>query len=219
MVEVRRSSEVRQVELTDAALRIIATKGISALTTRGLAAEVGLSSGAIFRHFASLDALLEAVVARVETVLDATYPPRTLPPAERLERFIEARSTAVGNNLGILRLVVSEQFLLALPKGGSKRLSACVESTRAFIVECLREGQASGAVRGDLPADTLAVIVMGTAQRLALSPFKPREREAETRAVVGALLALLRPPPSAALSNRKGSASGLRKKSAVAVDG
>lgn len=180
--------------MTDAALRIIATKGITALTTRSLAAEVGLSTGAIFRHFASVEALLEAVVVRVEAVLDATYPADNLPPVERLERFVEARSTAVGNQLGILRLVLSEQFLLALPESGSARLAACVNKTRAFVLNCVREAQDAGELRADLPAETLAPIVMGTVQMLALSPSKARRRDAEARAVLGSLLALLRSP-------------------------
>src|SRR5690606_3451282 len=122
-----------------------ATNGIAALSTRRLAAHVGLSTGAIFKHFASLEALLDAVVARVEAVLESTYPAATLPPVERLECFVAARSTAVGKQLGILRLVVSEQFLLALPKDGSARLLASVRKTRAFVLECLREGQDEGA--------------------------------------------------------------------------
>jgi len=199
----RRTSEVRQVELTDAALHIIATKGIAALSTRSLAEQVGLSSGAIFRHFPSIDALLDAVVSRVEAVLESTLPAATLPPVERLERFVEARSAAVGNQLGILRLVLSEQFLLALPRSGSERLSACVQKTRAFIGECLREGQASGDLRADLPTDTLAPIVMGTVQMLALSQAKKGQREAEARAVLDTLLALLRPLPTTAPQSRK----------------
>ena len=205
MGEIRRTSEHRQVELTDAALHIIATKGIAALSTRSLAAQVGLSSGALFRHFASLEALLEAVVARVETVLESTYPPATLPPVERLERFIEARSRAVGNQLGILRLVLSEQFLLALPKSGSARLAACMQKTRAFVLRSVREGQVAGELRADLPAATLAPIIMGTVQTLALSPLMAGKRDAEARAVVGSLFALLRPPAVAPTSRRKSS--------------
>ncbi len=203
MGELRRASEVRQVELVDAALQIIATRGIAALTTRSLAAEVGLSSGAIFRHFASLDALLEAVVGRVESVLDSTYPPIELPPRERLERFVEARSAAVGSQLGILRLVVSEQFLLALPAHSSARLSACIQKTRAFVLGCVREGQAAGAIRTDLDASALAVVVLGTTQLLALAPWAPRRRPAEARAVRGALLALLAPPAARRPKRRK----------------
>lgn len=203
MGELRRASKQRQVELTDAALRLVASKGIAALTTRSLAAEVGLSTGAIFRHFASLDALLDAVVARVEAVLESTYPPGDLPAVERLERFGLARSIAVGNQLGILRLVLSEQFLLALPKSGSHRLTGCVEKTRSFVLACLRDGQRSGELRTDVPAETLAPIVMGTVQMLALSPSKPRQREAEARAVLGSLLVLLRTPVVAPSANRK----------------
>lgn len=191
MGEHRRASEVRQVELVDAALHIIATKGIAALSTRSLAAEVGLSTGAIFRHFASLEALLEAVVTRVEQRLDATYPQPTLEAVQRLERFVEARSMAVGDQLGILRLVLSDQFLLALPKSGSARLLACVEKTRAFVIACIREGQEAGQLRNDLPAETLAPIVLGTVQMLALSPLKAKQRDAEVHAVLRSLLAML----------------------------
>lgn len=203
MGELRRSSDVRQVELIDAALHIIATKGIAALTTRGLAAHVGLSSGAIFRHFASLDALLDAVVTRVEAVLDATLPPPTLPPVERLERFIEARSSAVGRQLGILRLVLSEQFVLALPKGGSARLERCVRDTRAFVTACLQDAQAAGDVRADLPPEALAPVVMGTVQMLAVSAARGRARDAEAAAVTGALLALLRGTSAPARRGRR----------------
>lgn len=201
MAELRRTSELRQVELTDAALRIIANQGITALTTRTLAAEVGLSSGAIFRHFASLDALLEAVVTRVEAVLESTYPPPSLPPLERLSQFIEARSTTIGDQLGILRLVLSDQFVLALPKGGSARLAACVQRSRQFIVECLREGQADNVVRGDVAAEALAPIVMGTMQVLALN--RSRQQPAESRAVRATLLSVLAAPGEAPATKKK----------------
>ena len=190
MGDLRRPTDLRQVELVDAALRIIETQGITALTTRRLAAEVGLTSGAIFRHFPSLDALLEAVIARVEAVLESTYPPPEGSAVERLEGLLLARSQAVGRHLGILRLVLSEQFLLALPQSGSERLTACVEKTQSYLHACLREGQVAGALRGDVPAEVLVPIVMGTVQVLACLPQAPPE----VHRVVAGLLALLRPP-------------------------
>jgi AcrR family transcriptional regulator len=120
MAELRRSTEARQAELIDAALHIIATRGIAALTTRSLAEHVGLTGGAIFRHFASIDALIEAVVGRVESVMESTFPPSGLPPGERLDRFVEARSTAVGGQVGIMQLMLSEQFLLALRRAARR---------------------------------------------------------------------------------------------------
>jgi TetR/AcrR family fatty acid metabolism transcriptional regulator len=195
MVEQRRSTEFRQVELTDAALHIIATRGIAALTTRALAERVGLSSGAIFRHFASFDALFEAVVARVESVMKSTFPASELPPRERLDRFVEARSAAVGGQVGIMQLMLSEQFLLALPKGASARLAACAQETREFVGKCLREGQAAGEFRSDIDAGALVVVVMGTIQMLALSAANRRQIGTDPQSVRDALGVLLRPPP------------------------
>lgn len=197
MSEHRRPTEERRVELIDAALHIIATRGITALSTRTLAAEVGLSSGALFRHFPTLDALLDGVVGRVEAVLESTYPPAELPPAERLARFVEARSTAVGERLGILRLLQSEQFRLALPADGSERLAKCVRRTRRFLADCLREGQLAGDFRADLPAEALTMIVVGTVQALAqtTAPAPASTLAVDPAEVRRALMTLLAPTP------------------------
>lgn len=202
--ERRLPTQVRQVELADAALELIATRGIAALTTRALAERVGLTSGAIFRHFPSLDALLDAVVARVETLLESTYPPEDLPARERLEHFIESRSTAVGNQLGILRLVSSDQFQLALPSNGSARLGRCAERTRAFVVGAIREAQQEGSIRDDVEPAALAVIVMGTMRMLALSTAKapPHGRPVEAKVVRRGLAKLLDVPARPAARRR-----------------
>lgn len=210
MGDARRATAVRQVELTDAALHLIATRGIAALNTRSLAAAVGLSTGAIFRHYPSLDALLEAVAERVEVVLEATYPPPGLPPHERLQRFVDARSAAVGERLGILRLLLSEQFLLALPPRASARLAACVQRSRAFVAGALAEAQAAGLVRRDLPTAALVPIVLGTVQMLALSRTAGRQRTLEGRAARLALFTLLRPPGAARRRSKKPGRSALR---------
>jgi len=204
MGEQRLTSELRQVELVDAALHIIATRGITSLTTRSLAEHVGLTSGAIFRHFASLDALLDAVVGRVEVVLESTFPSPDLPPRERIVRFVEARSAAVGSQIGMLRLVLSEQFILALPKEGSARLSACVQKTREFLHTSIAEAQAAGEIRKDMDAHTLAVVVMGTIQMLALSNANPEARALEAQAVQDGLFTMLNPPtPTPAKRSKK----------------
>jgi AcrR family transcriptional regulator len=178
----------------DAALHLIATRGIAGLTTRALAEQVGLTTGAIFRHFPTIDALLEGVAARVEVVLDATYPPGELPPLERLTRFVEARSETVGKNAGIVRLVLSEQFLLALPPAASERLSQCVARTRRFILACILEAQRDGTIRDDVDATALATIVMGTTQVLALAGSRRHGGGSTTqrRATRDALVVLLR---------------------------
>lgn len=181
---------MRQVELTDAALHLIATHGIAALSTRSLAAHVGLSTGAIFRHFATLEDLLVAVVASVAPMLAETLPAPTLPARERLVQFIAARSEAVGKRVGILRLMVSDQFTLALPPQAVTMLASYVEQTRGFVLGCIREGQATGEFRRDVDAVTLGIILMGTMQMLALSSAN---RAATLQGVRDGIITLLEP--------------------------
>lgn len=200
-MRARRSTQDRQAELTDAALHLIATRGVAALSTRSLAEGVGLSSGAIFRHFPSLDALLLSVVARVEEVLNATYPAAELAPEVRLRALVRARSRAVGQQLGILRLVLSEQFLLSLPEGCSARLTGCVQQTRRYVESCLGEAQRAGTIRADLPPEVLAPIVMGTIQMLALAPPAPPSPDPDP--VEAGLFRLLAPPAPAPRRGRK----------------
>lgn len=191
MVAQRRATQDRRIEIADAALRIIATRGIAELSTKSVAEAVGLTTGAIFRHYESMDALLEGVVDRVDEVLRATYPPADLPPVERLERFVDARLAAVGERSGILRLVLSEQFSLALPEGAAAKLRGAVSETRAFLVATIAEGQRAGELRADIPAELLAMTVMGTMQMLAFAAAMGVERAGQGGGVRGVMLRLL----------------------------
>lgn len=47
------------------ALELVRAQGIAALTARSLAAHLGCSTGPLFRHFASMEALLEALLERL----------------------------------------------------------------------------------------------------------------------------------------------------------
>jgi TetR/AcrR family transcriptional regulator len=165
----RRSSAERQVEIADAALRIIEVRGVVALTTSALAEAVGLTTGALFRHFESRDAILEAVAARVESLLRASMPEEDLPPSVRLDRFLDARTVVAGKHAGVLRLMLSEQFALALPATAKRRLRGAVAQTRALVTQTIVDGQAAGVFRANQPAEALAVIVLGTLQMLAFS--------------------------------------------------
>jgi AcrR family transcriptional regulator len=50
--------------LIDAAMRVVASKGLRGLTIRSVAAEAGVTHGLVRHHFGSRDALLEATLVR-----------------------------------------------------------------------------------------------------------------------------------------------------------
>jgi AcrR family transcriptional regulator len=196
MTTKRRPTAVRREEIAEAALRIIEHDGIVALTTATLARAVGLSTGALFRHFESRDAILEEVAKHAELLLRGALPDPALPPGVRLERFMDARSAVAGRNAGVLRLMTSEQFTLALPAAAKRRLRAIAAETRAQVVQTLAEGQQQGVFRDDQPAAALAIIVLGTLKMLAFSAATGGAGSDELTRVRTALSALIERQPA-----------------------
>lgn len=200
---MRRPTEDRRAQITDAALGIIATRGIAALSTSSVARAVGLTSGALFRHFASLDAILEAVAERVAGLLASTYPPAELPPRERLERFFVARTAMADEHAGIPRLVLSEQFTYALPERAQKALRAAVRDTHAFVRDAVAEAQREGTIRDDAAPDALAAIVVGTMQMLVTHRSLRTRGSPDSVALRETLFGLLGPPRAAGSTARR----------------
>jgi AcrR family transcriptional regulator len=160
----RKPMQARRAEIADAILRIVATRGIASLTMANLAAEIGVTSGALFRHFSSRDEMLAEAARHAGSLLEQTFPPAELPPLERLEQLITARVTAVRKHPGLRELMLSDQFLLALPTEAADALRSLVVRTRQFIVNALTEAEQAGLVRSDVRPEHLAMIVMGTIQ-------------------------------------------------------
>ena len=165
----RKTTEVRRTEIADAALRVVASRGIAALTTRALAETVGLTSGALFKHFENRDAMFLGMAERVRELLETTYPDPSLPPRERLHRLADARLTLVSGSSGVLTLVLSEQFALALPDEAVRVLREAIARTHDFVARAVADGQADGSVRTDVSAEALALLFMGAMQMTALA--------------------------------------------------
>lgn len=183
----------KRLEIADAALRIIGRHGIASLTTATLAAELGVSAGAPFRHFANREEILEAVALRVEDLVLETIPDCGCAPMDRIRLLFRARAKAVGRHAGIARLMFSEQFTLALPKSAANRLKDLVTRTRSFLLEALREAAAGGEIRSDLSPEALLPIAMGALQQLIFARSLGLAQDGDADAVFSTLALLLAP--------------------------
>lgn len=189
---------LKQTEIADAALKIIGERGIAALTTPALAQELGVSSGAPFRHFASRDRILEAAAQRVAELVGATYPEASLPPLDRLRALFAARVSAVGERAGVARFIFSDQFALALPPAAGERMLGVVRDTRAFVLQALEQAAERGEIRRDLSSAELLHVVLGSLQHLVFLSALPLglgKAPAATE-VFHSLACLLAPNPS-----------------------
>ncbi|MBZ0267891.1 TetR/AcrR family transcriptional regulator [bacterium] len=166
MTTTRMPAEERREQITRAALRILGEGGRKSLTTASLAGEVSVTTGAIFRHFASMeDVLADAVRIAIEKV-DRTFPDDGLEPLERIVALARNRVRVLGSDPGVAWLLRSEQASLELPAASVRDLRDLVRRSRTFVLVAIREGIAAGTVRDDVGEEQLLVVVMGTIQTL-----------------------------------------------------
>jgi len=152
----------RKENILDAAAKLMAREGIAALTMATLAKEVGVTSGALFRHFETRDAILVALAERTAEQLraDLTEEP-SLDAREALRAFVTARLGTVSRAPSAPLMVLSPDVHLALPEKGREALASIVRETFAFVAKLVAKGQRDGVFRCDLSAHAAARVVLG----------------------------------------------------------
>jgi len=197
-IRVRKAGPLRRAEIARAALDIIGRRGLSALTTTELARSIGLSSGALFRHFPSREAILDEAERQADARITATFPDERLPPLRRLRALAESRIALLSSEPGLAWLLSSRQAALALPPTAVERLGALVKRSRGFIRQALLEAIAAGDVRADVPLPTLLVTFTATVHALISAPSAQSQVTASAHPVeiLDGLFQLLAPPTS-----------------------
>jgi AcrR family transcriptional regulator len=201
---LRKPGGERRAEIAAAALRIIGERGVTSLSTTTLAAEIGVTSGALFRHFSSRDAILDEAVRHAVERIDAAFPDPDLPPRERLLQLARNRVRLFGSDPGLAWLLRSDQAHLTLPESAVARLRDVVARSRKYLLDAIREGVAQGSVRRDIEPEVLLVVVMGTIHALIGMGGAHRHapRRPDPAPVLSALERLIAPAESTA-ANRK----------------
>lgn len=166
----RRPTAERRQEIALAVLRIVGERGLAALTTTTLAHEIGVTSGALFRHFASRDEILDATVRHAIARIEATFPAASLPPLERLLALARNRVQLLASDRGLAWLLRSEQAYLSLPPAAVESLGELAAKSKRFLLGAVREGVRDGSIRGDIEPQAMVVLVMGTIHALVGLP-------------------------------------------------
>jgi len=107
----KQSTEIRQEQIKQAVLDIIYNDGLKNLSTRNLAKRIGMSEGAIFRHFASKQDIILAIIKDVQTDFIGSLRSianSNVEPEERLNRFLCQTIKYLTQNKGITMLMFSE---------------------------------------------------------------------------------------------------------------
>jgi AcrR family transcriptional regulator len=169
----RKPAEDRRREIADAALRVIASQGLGRFTSLAIASEVGLTDAALFRHFPSKEAIVDAAIDRVEELLFEGFPPDAHDPIERLGAFFQRRVAVIRQHPGISTLVATGELAKAGSAKGMRRVDEFRRRSTEFVRSCVAEAERGRLLAADLHAEEAAIIVLGALLALAHSRVAP----------------------------------------------
>lgn len=166
---IKQSTEIRQAGLIAAALKLAAEHSPASITTTHLAEAVGISQGAVFKHFASKEALWLATIDWVsETLmLRLRNAAATGPALVTLKAVYLAHVNFVIENPGVPRIIFQA---LQSPMETAIQLAVrqLMHDYRQLIVQLLTQAQADQSLAADLDIQAAVVLFIGSIQGLVM---------------------------------------------------
>ncbi len=163
-------TEIRQEQIARSALKLISRHGLKRLSVAGVARAVGVVPSALYRHFASKEEVLDAVVDLIAQRLSENVQAvrRETPDAlERLRRLLMRHVAFVREEAPIPRVVFSEEVFHG-PRQRRQRVYRLFGGYLQDIAGLIEEGQRAGRIQPELAARTLAMMFLGLVQPAAI---------------------------------------------------
>jgi len=166
----RLGADERREEIIRVTLELAAKQGVDDVTTQDMAQAMGVTQGAVFRHFPSKDAIWLAVMQWVRDRLIGVLgraAEQGRDPLDALQRMFFAHIDFIAGHPAIPRVLMSEHL-----HGRSPALRQLVTEImlayEAKITGLLVDAKAQGQAREDLDAHAAATLYIGMIQGLVL---------------------------------------------------
>ena len=159
----RKTTFERQKEIKKAILDIIAAEGLHALSTRRLAQKVGLSEGALFRHFATKRDMLLGIMEDVQNGLIKDLRAislRTDSAENRLYDFLCTHIEFLIEHRGITILLFSEAAHMNDTKLKHK-LRSILLTQKQYVSKIIQDGIVEGLWDAELHVENVASLYLG----------------------------------------------------------
>jgi AcrR family transcriptional regulator len=167
---VKLGTKVRRNQIAQAAVALIARKGVNGLNMTALARQVGLGASSLYRHFTGKDEVLDAVIDVLRERLLGNVQiavKEAAEPLEQLRRLLAMHISLILEYQAIPRLFFSGDLYAGHPERKA-RLYETVKTYLAQVAEIVHRGQKNGTVRLDLDPDAVSVVFLGLIQPTAI---------------------------------------------------
>ena len=169
MSVARQNTLVRQRQIIEAARNLITTRGMESVTIDAIAEEVGLTEGAIYRHFASKRQILSLLVDDIErNLLETVEGAQTQGSLalESLAHIMEAHLSDVEGRRAVSFIVIAEAMGFD-GTGLASRVSLMFTRYLELIQAVLDRGIREGGIRPDVDTNAAATMFFGLIQSTA----------------------------------------------------
>jgi AcrR family transcriptional regulator len=170
LVAIRLPTETRQAEIVAAALRLAQDCSPASITTTDLAGALGLSQGALFKHFPSKESVWLAAMAWVtENLLrslnDAAQ--QAAAPLEALRKVFDAHVDFVVTYPGVPRVIFHE-LQQAADSPLKQQVRGLMQGYRQLLLRLLKAAVQRGDAASDLDVAAAATLFVGIVQGLVM---------------------------------------------------
>ena len=154
----------RQLEIIEAAGKILTSSGVRGLTIKNLAKEMDFSESAIYRHFTSKEEIIIAMLEYLARTIDEHLQnaiPITDDPKEKFVAMFQSQFAFFESHRHFVVVVFSDGLLKE-----SQSINEAILKLLGIIVKnlfpILLEGQNKGVFSNSVPLEDLMYILMGT---------------------------------------------------------
>jgi len=170
ILQTRQSTELRQAAIIAAVLELTAERSPALITTNDIALTMGLSQGAIFKHFPTKEAIWLAVMEWTQEQLLTALESAALEGTTALERLQAVFMTHVHFVMeypGVPRLIFNE---LQQPDDTplKQHVRKLLQGYRKILARLLAAAEDAGELAEELNQDAAATLFIGTVQGLVM---------------------------------------------------
>lgn len=168
MPRTKLSADARRAATVETVIGLAAATNPADITTAQIAAQMGVTQGALFRHFADKQAIWAAVMDWTATTLLARFDAVTgVTPIERLRAMFATHIDFVATHPGVPRILFGE-----LQRDGDAQGKMCVRTLMAAyrerVANLLTEAKARSLVAERVDISAASTMFLGMVQGLVM---------------------------------------------------
>jgi len=152
----------RQLEIIESAGKILTSSGVSGLTIKKLALEMGFSEAALYRHFKSKEDILITMLKYLADDMEIRFEKieSTLPKEERFEAIFKTQMEFFQKNKYFVVAVFSDGLLEESVKI-NQQIYKIMQIKMKYLFPIIVENQKRGVFTNEISTEEVVHIVMG----------------------------------------------------------